>query len=190
MAAIAEKLSLFKRKILTKMRRLTCFCTKRFYLPLILLTAITLGPGCHKSKQANPCDGVVSEGTPTQVALILKDGQTGDNILLAKNIDATTITITTEPADLPLEKGMIVKEAASPLNGALIFHIADTKKGAFKYKVTIPNVGNTTLSYTNKEQKTDNPCNPFYINVADPVIEDHQFSLTRTDSRLVFKVTM
>ncbi|MBC9934136.1 hypothetical protein [Chitinophaga qingshengii] len=159
-------------------------------MSLILLAAISLGPGCHKSKQSDPCDGVVSEGMPTQAALILMDGQTGENILSAKNIDATTISITTEPADLPLEKGMIVKEAASPLNGALMFHIADTKKGAFKYKVTIPNVGSTTLSYINKEEKTNNPCNPLYINVADPVIEDHQFTLTRTVSRLVFKVTM
>ncbi|MGN7824845.1 hypothetical protein ACTJJB_32275 [Chitinophaga sp. 22536] len=172
------------------MRRLTCFCTTGFYLPLILLTAIGLGPGCHKSKKDAPCDGVLSEGTPTQVGLTLMDGQTGENILLAKNIDVTTIKITTEPADLPSEKGMIVKDAASPLNGALMFHIADTKKGAFKYKVNVPNVGTATLSYTNKEEKTGNPCNPFYINVADPVIEDHQFTLSRTGYRLVFKVTM
>lgn len=173
-----------------KMKRLTCCCTTRFYLPLILLAAITLGPGCHKSKKDTPCDGVVSEGTPTQVGLLLVDGQTGENILLAKNIDPATITITTDPADIPQEKGMIVKDAASPLNGALMFHIADTKKGVFKYKISIPNVGNTTLSYTNKEEKSDNPCRPFYINVADPVIEDHPFTLTRTGYRLVFKVTM
>lgn len=121
---------------------------------------------------------------------MLMDGQSGENILLAKNIDVTTIKITTEPADLPLEKGMIVKEAGSPLYGALMFHIADTKKGAFKYKISVPNIGSTTLSYTNSEVKTDNPCKPFYINVAEPAIEDHQFTLTRTGSRFIFKVTM
>lgn len=173
-----------------KMRRLTCFSTKRFYLLLTLLASLSLGTGCHKSKQAAPCDSVISEGMPTQVGLMLIDGQTGENILLTKNIDVTTIAITTEPADLPLEKGMIVKEVGSPLYGALMFHVTDTKKGAFKYRISIPNVGSTTLSYTNNEVKTDNPCKPFYISVTDPAIENHQFTLTRTGSRFIFKVMM
>jgi len=174
-----------------KMRRLTYFFAKKFfYLPLILLGVASFGWGCHKSKQSNPCEGVLNEGTPTQVGLIFLDKQTGENILLAKNIDTATITITSEPADLPPVKGAIAKQAGSPMYGSLVFHIADTKKGAFKYKINIPTVGSTTVSYTNKEVKSDNACKPYYIVVTDPVIEDHPFTLSQTSYRLVFKVTL
>lgn len=174
-----------------KNSRLAYSLTKKFYyLPLILLGAISFGPGCQKSKQSNPCEGVVSEGMPTQVGLIFLDGQTGENILLSKNIDTATITITPEPADLPSERGVIVKESGSPLYGSLVFHIADTKKGAFKYKINVPTVGSATLSYINKEEKSDNACNPYYISVTDPVIEEHPFTVSRINSRLVFRVTL
>lgn len=171
--------------------QLTYFLPKKFYyLPLVLLGAVSVGPGCQKSKQANPCEGVVSEGTPTQVGLILLDGQTGENILLSKNIDTSTITIIPEATDVPSERGEIIKQSGAPMYGALVFHIADTKKGAFKYKINIPDVDTATLSYTNKEEKTNNECNPYYINVSDPVIEGHQFTVTRTGHRLLFKVTL
>lgn len=172
------------------MRQLTYFLTKKFYLPLIFLGAVSFGPGCQKVKHADPCEGVLSEGMPTQVGLIFIDGQTGENILLSKNIDTATITITPEPADLTAEQGVIVKQSGSPMYGSLMFHIADIKKGAFKYKINIPTVGSATLSYTNKEVKSDNKCNPYYISVTDPVIENHQFTVSRTNSRLIFKITL
>lgn len=172
------------------MRQLTYFCTRKlYYLPLILLVAVSLGTGCRKSK-SNPCEGLVSEGTPTQVGLVFVDGQTGENILLSKNIDAAAITITPEVTGVSSEQGMIVKTAGAPMYGALVFHIADTKKGAFRYKINIPGIGNTTLSYINKEEKSNNECNPFYISVTEPVIEDHPFTVTRTGYRLLFKVTL
>jgi len=162
---------------------------KFYYLTLILLGALSIGPGCHKSKQANPCEDVLNEGTPTRVGLVFVDG-TGENILLSKNIDAAAITITPEPGDLPSEPGVIVKEPNSPWYGSLMLYISDTKKGTFKYKISIPNAGSTTLSYINKEEKSDNPCKPYYISVTDPVIEDHPFTVSRVNSRLVFRITM
>ncbi|WP_217604481.1 hypothetical protein [Chitinophaga sp. GbtcB8] len=174
-----------------KKRRLAYFLTKKFYyLPLILLGVVSFGSGCQKSKQSNPCEGVLSEGMPTQVGLVFVDGQTGENILLAKNIDTATITITPEPADLPSEQGVIIKQSGSPMHGSLMFHIADTKKGAFKYRINIPTVGSATLSYINEEVRSDNECNPYYIRVTDPVIEDHEFTVSRINSRLVFKITL
>jgi len=167
------------------------FLTKKFYyLPLILLGAVSFGTGCQKSKQSNPCEGVFSEGTPTQVGLIFLDGQTGENILLSKDIDTATITITPEQADIPSERGVIVKQSGSPMHGSLAFHIADTKKGAFKYKINIPTVGSATLSYINTEEKSGNECNPYYINVTEPVIEGHQFIVSRIGYRLIFKITL
>ncbi|HJT75111.1 MAG TPA: hypothetical protein VJ720_13850, partial [Chitinophaga sp.] len=125
-----------------------------------------------------------------QVGLILIDRQTGENILLSKNIDTATITIIPESTDVPSERGIIVKEPRAPMYGSLVFHIADTKKGAFKYKINIPNVGSATLSYTNIEKESGSKCNPYYITVSDPVIEDHQFTVSREGYRLLFEITL
>jgi hypothetical protein len=172
-----------------KKRQLTRFLTKKFYyLPLIFLFIANLGSGCQKSSQSDPCDGVLNEGTPTQVGLIFLDGQTGENILLSKSIDTSAITITPEPMDL--KRGVIVKQPGAPLDGALVFLISDTKEGTFKYKIDITNVGSATLSYTNKEEKTNDKCKSYYISTTDPKIEDHSFTVSRTSSRIIFKVTL
>jgi len=167
----------------------SAYFPKKFYY-LMLLGTLILGPGCQKLKQLNPCDGLLGERAPTLVGLVLIDGQTGDNILLAKNIDASNIIITPEATGVPSESGMIVKESGSPMYGSLVFHIADTQKGTFKYKINVPNVGTTTLSYTNKEEKSNNKCNPYYITVTDPVIEGHQFTVTGTSYKILLKVTL
>src|ERR1044072_7785632 len=99
-------------------KQLTHSLTRRFYyLPLIFLFIASLGSGCKKSSQPDPCDGVLNEGMPTQVGLIFLDGQTGENILLTKSIDTAAITITPEPIDL--KRGVIVKQPGAPMYGAL-----------------------------------------------------------------------
>ena len=169
--------------------RLTDFLPGKFYyLPLVFLSAACIVPGCQKSD--SPCKDVVSEGQPTQVGLIFVDGQTGENILLSKNIDSATIKIIPESTELPPETGTIVKNSASAFYGSLVFHIADTKKGSFKYKISIPDVGTTTLSYINKEEKSNNKCKPYYISVTAPVIEDHPFTVSQINSRFVFRITL
>ncbi|GAA0562094.1 hypothetical protein [Chitinophaga japonensis] len=174
-----------------KTRQLADSLTRKFYyLPLILLGAVSFGTGCQKSKPSNPCEGIVSEGTPTLVGLVLVDGQTGENILLSRNIDTSTITIIPEATDIPAERGAIVKEPGAPMYGSLVFRVADTKEGAFKYTINIPDVASATLSYTNKKEKSGNECNPYYIVVTDPVIEDHEFTVSRTGHRLLFNVTL
>ncbi|MCF6407206.1 hypothetical protein L3C95_30195 [Chitinophaga filiformis] len=174
-----------------KERRLTHFCTKQFYyLALISLTTLSLGPGCRKSTQPDPCEDILSERPPTMVGLLFIDGQTGENILLSKNIDASAIAITVEGTDLPAQQGMIRKDSAAPAYGALVFHIADTKQGAFRYKINIPDVGSATLSYTNMKVKSDNKCNPYYMAVTDLAIEDHPFKPAGIVNRMLFEVTL
>lgn len=169
--------------------RLFRFLTKRiYYLPLILLLAVSLGAGCNKSSQKNPCEGVLSEGMPTQAALIFLDKQTGENILLSKGIDTSAITIT--PAPLGLKGGVIVKQTGSPLYGALVMPVADTKEGVYKYQVDITNVGSITLSHINKKEKSDNICNPYYISITEPAIENHPFTVSRSGSRLIFEIKL
>lgn len=160
-----------------KKKQLAYSCTNKFlYLPLILLSALSLATGCRKTD--NHCEGILSERPPTMIGVVFVDGQTGENILLSKNIDTSNITITSEGTGFPAENGVIVKRTGTPTYGALVFHIADTQKGVFKYKIDISDVGSISLSYTNTEEKTDNECKPYYIKVADPVIEDRQFTIT------------
>ena len=168
---------------------LTHSLTRRFYyLPLIFLFIASLGAGCKKSSEPDPCDGVLNEGMPTQVVLTFLDAQTGENILLSKSIDTAAITITPEPIDL--KRGVIVKQPGAPLYGALVFAVADTKEGMFKYKIDIANAGSATLSYTAREEKTTDKCKAYYISITDPKIEDHPFTVSRTGSRIIFKITL
>lgn len=157
---------------------------------LSLTFLFALAAGCKKSSAPNPCDDIRSEGMPTQVGFIFIDKQTNENILLSKNIDTSVITITPLPLDINLSRGVIVKQPGSPMNGALMFTIVDQKEGTFKYKIDIAGVGSTTLSYTNKKVQTDNKCKAYDINIADPKIDDHPFIVTKTGSRLIFKVTL
>ncbi|RAJ76610.1 hypothetical protein CLV59_108129 [Chitinophaga dinghuensis] len=174
-----------ERKPLTHPRR-----KKYSFLSVILLAAVMLGMSCHKSKNADPCEGVLSEGTPLMAGLIFIDKQTNELLLLSRNIDPATITITPVQSDIPAEKGAIVNQVGSPVHGALLFHVNDTKKGTFSYKITIPGVGSTMLSYTNQELKQDNPCHPYYIATVDTKIEDHPYTVTFSNAKLVFKITI
>lgn len=171
-----------------KVQLLRCFTKKIYHLPLIFLLAIGLGSGCKKSSEKNPCDDVLSEGMPTLAVLTLLDKQTGANILLSKNIDTSAITIT--PAPLDLKRGMIVKESGAPMYGALVIPVSDMKEGTFKYKIDIADVGTVTLSHTNRKEKSNSICNPYYISVTDPEIEDHPFTISRTAFRLTFEIKL
>ncbi|PWV55596.1 hypothetical protein [Chitinophaga sp. S165] len=174
-----------------KNRRSAYFPAMKFYyLPLILLCALSLVTGCRKSKDDNHCDDILSERPPTMAALIIVDRQTGDTILLSKDIEASSITITQEGTDLPSQQGIIGKQRGAPTYGAFVFHITDVKKGTFKYTIDIPGVGIIALSYINKEIKTDNECNPYYIDVTDPVIEGHEFTAKEVGSGVLINLTL
>lgn len=156
----------------------------------LLLVLASIGAACKKSKQSDPCDGLLNEGTPAAAGLVFLDGQSGENVLLVKNIDTATINITQEGTSSPRIGGVIVTTAGHPMYGALLFHIADLEKGAFKYKISIPGVDTVTLAYANTEEATGNACRPYRINVNDGVIEDHSFTLSRVDgNRLIYKIT-
>lgn len=74
--------------------------------------------------------------------------------------------------------------------GALVIPVTDTKEGVFKYRIDIANVGSITLSHTNRKEKSDNICNPYYISITEPAIEDHPFTVSRTGSRLMFEIKL
>lgn len=174
-----------------KKTRLTYSLTKRFYyLPLILLAIVSISGGCKKTQQHDPCKDLISEKAPTQVNLVLIDGQTGENVLLSGDINESAITVTQEGENNEAVQFGIIKDAGSPRYGSLVFLVTETKKGVFRYKITIPTVGTITMAHTNKEVKADNPCKSYYIVVTDPVIEDRQYNLTQTSGRLLFQVTL
>lgn len=162
---------------------------KFIYLPLIFVALAYVAPGCQKSKE-NPCKDILSETPPTQVGLIFLDGQTGENILLSKNIESGAIKITPDSPDLSETTGTIVKNTNNAFYGSFKFHIEDLKKGDFKYSISVPDIATTTLSYANTEEKSDNACRPYIINVHDPVIAEHQYTVTRSGTNIIIKITL
>ncbi|SDE64195.1 hypothetical protein SAMN05216464_10869 [Mucilaginibacter pineti] len=156
---------------------------------LFLVVAVGLGFGCRKTSKGDACDGMLSESTPVQMAVIFLDGKTGENVLLSKNINPATVMITQSPDNANAIHGMMINQPGSPFHGALLFNVADTEMGDFSYKIDI-GFDRAILSYTNQKLKSDNPCKPYYINLSNPVITGHPFTILRLGSRLLFKIML
>jgi hypothetical protein len=151
-------------------------------LLVLLLAVVSLCPACKKNKQTDPCKDLIGELPPTQVGFILLDKETGENILLSKNIDPTKITVT------PDERVYLVTNNNPQLNGAMLFHIADYEKGAFKYTVNIPDVSSFSLTYTNDEKETGNVCHPTAIVVNDLAVAEYPFTTTTNGNRFIITI--
>lgn len=149
---------------------------------VLFLAVISLCPACKKNKQTDPCKDLYTELAPTQIGLILLDKATGENITLSKNIDPAKVTVT------PDESVYLVTTANSDLYGALVFHIVDLAKGAFKYTVNIPEVGTVTLTYTNSEKETGNVCHPTAIVVNDPAIGEYPYTSKKNGNRYIITI--
>lgn len=153
-------------------------------LLLFLLAVISISPACKKNKQtdADPCKDLYAALEPAHVALIFIDKETGENILLSKNIDPAKVTVT------PETNVRIIKDTSSNLNGALRFYIADTKKGDYKYVVNIPDVGTATLTYTNEEVETGNVCHPVAIVVNSPSIGEYSYTTVKSGTGFIITI--
>ncbi|WP_343690402.1 hypothetical protein [Chitinophaga sp.] len=151
-------------------------------LLLSLLAVMSLCAACKKHKQTDPCIGLYARIAPAQVGIVVLDKETGENILLAKNIDPAKVTVA------PTERVYFVTTATSNLYGSLVFHIADTSKGAFSYNVNIPEVATFTLKYTNDEKETGNVCNPTAIVVNNPTVGEYPYTTTKEGT--VFIITI
>ncbi|SFW61324.1 hypothetical protein [Chitinophaga sancti] len=149
---------------------------------LFFLAITSFCPGCKKDEAKDPCAGFAWLTAPTVVKLTFIDKTTGENILLAKNIDASKITITPQTDISGISTGKGYKD------GVLAFHIEDYLKGEFKYSIKIDGVGTSTLAYTNEEKLLDNPCHPSTIIVHEPAITEYAYTTTRDGTWFIITV--
>ncbi|UYQ95710.1 hypothetical protein MKQ68_11415 [Chitinophaga horti] len=162
---------------------------KLMQLPMLLLLAISLATGCDKEDK-DPCRDLLNEGMPTQVAFKFLDKQTGENLLLTRNIDTAGVTISPLPIDAGAKRGVIVKQANHPMEGCLVFTVSEAVEGPVNYKIDIEGIGATNVSYNNKREAGDSPCRPFVIRIKDMQVTDHEFTLDRTTFRYVFTIRL
>lgn len=180
---LAQTLLMHKR--LPASRRIVQFC----YLSLLFLGMLTFAPSCKKSK-TDPCKDLLNETAPLQVAVILIDRQTGDSILLSKQIDVSTVSIKPVQTDLSSEQCYFVSQTNSPLYGAILFHIEDQKAGSFTYDIKVPNVAAFTLSYTNTVVNTDSQCHPYSIKTDTLSIRDYDFTVSNATGRPLVTISL
>lgn len=158
-------------------------------LCIILLFVATIA--CKKAHKSDMCEDVIGGLPPTEIGLVFIDSNTGENILLAKNIDPATIIVTQESTKLT-ESSRFAKDTASPFYGILLIHLADSPKGVFRYNVRVPDVTTTTVSYTNveKENGVPNACHSTYLQATDPTIVGQSYTVTKINSRTVITISL
>jgi hypothetical protein len=156
----------------------------------MLLLVATIA--CKNTKRSEMCEDLLTGLPPTEIGLVLIDSNTGENLLLSKKIDPATVSIIQESTNLA-ETGYLATDTAAPFYGILRFHLAENKKGEYRYNVKIPDVTNVTVSYTVEEKRSDNPnaCHPvIYIHAKNPVIVGHSYTASWVNSRQVLTIDL
>lgn len=162
---------------------------KRYIFCMLLLVAAI---ACKNTKKSDMCEDLLTGLPPTEIGLKILDSNTGENLLLSKKIDPATISIIQETTNLA-ETALLATDTAAPFYGILRFHLAENKKGEYRYNVKIPDVTNVTVSYTVEERKSTNPnaCQPYlYVRAIDPVIVGHAFTTSMINSRAVLTINL
>lgn len=136
---------------------------------LCLLAVVSLCPACKKDK-AKPCEVLYGLPEPPRVGLLFVDKETGENIILSKNIDSSKITVT------PYAKVFIGRDDKAADYGAVEFYIAAAAVGPVKYTIDIPGVGMATFAYANVEKESGSPCIPARIVPTEPFILEYSFT--------------
>lgn len=161
---------------------------KRIICCMLLLATIA----CKNDKQSKMCEDLLTGLPPAEVGLKIIDSNTGENILLSKKVDPATISIIQESTNLT-ETALLPTDTAAPFYGILRFHLAENKKGAYRYTVNIPDVDTLTVSYTVEERYSDvpGPCQPIlFTRAIDPVIVGHTYTSSWLNSRPLLIVNL
>lgn len=151
-----------------------------FRFPAMVLLMAGLLFSCQKTS-TNPCDGLLNESPPENIFVKFIDKQTGDNLIIANNLDTDDIKVTIGQTG-DLYKGWRINNnlsSSSPLYGVVRFTIFHQTAGDYPYKIQVGNLGTVTLSYTVKEVETDNPCKRYTYPLKDIKITDHPFELLK-----------
>ena len=148
---------------------------------LIILTVFMLGviTSCKKT-ETNPCEGLLSEGPPSEIIVKIIDKQTKETLV----IDAATIKITEKQSGKLYTNWNVHNRTNLPqLTGAISLAVFNETPGEYQFTMQIGNAGMATLSYKISREETDNPCRPFSYPMRDIKIIDQPFEVFRHDGK-------
>lgn len=140
----------------------------------LLLALLMVFLGCKKQVH-NPCDGLLNQGPPLQVGMMLYHKAKGENLALTKPIEAADINVTDLQTGKPTPNWRLNKAVNSPLNGMIEIAAFHEKAGQYLYKVDIKEIGTVTIGYTISQEKTDNPCRTYSYPMTGLKSTDHNF---------------
>ena len=161
----------------------------RFAALIVLMAGLFFS--CQKTT-TNSCEGVLNESPPKYVFVKFIDKHTGDNLIIANNLDADDVKVTIG------ETGELYKNweisnnypSTSPLYGLVGFTVFHEKAGDYPYKIQVGDLGTVTLSYTVNQVESDSPCKRYAYPLKDIEIVDHPFELLKYGDKNILVVAL
>ena len=133
-----------------------------------------LGVSCQKDA-TDPCEGVLSEGSPKIVGILFVDKETGENIVTVNDLDTTDVKVVFERDGTPFKDYLIASAApANPVAGAVVFYPRE-KEDIYLFNIRVADFGAVKFSYTVTQKETGNRCRPHSYPVSEVKIVDYQF---------------
>ena len=140
---------------------------------------------CKKQPTSDPCSGMLSEGPPLRIGMLLYDKAKSENLVLSKAISESDIKVTAQPSGNTIDNWRLVKSQGSPMDGMLELSVFHETAGQRYYKVEVKGLGNVSIGYTITQQKSDNPCRTFSYPMSGLLSTDHDFEqLVYQDKKL------
>lgn len=139
-----------------------------------LIAFFCLFVGCKRSTN-NPCEGLMNESPPLRIGVMLIDRQTGNNLIQTNALKAEDIKVTIAQTGSTFNDWRIINTTNSPFNGMLEFTAFHEKAAEYAYKIELKNLGTVNLSYTIKQEKTNDPCKMYYYPMEGLKVSGHDF---------------
>lgn len=128
-----------------------------------------------KKQPIDPCSGMLSQGPPLRIGMLLYDKVKGENLVLSKTLAETDIKVTAQPSGKTVTNWRLFKAQNSPLNGMFELIVFHEKKGQYHYNVEIKGLGSVVIAYTITQEKSDNPCRSYNYPMSGLLATDHEF---------------
>lgn len=117
----------------------------------------------------------MNESPPLVIGVMLLDKQTGNNLIQTGALNAEDIKVSIVKTGAVFNNWRIINAANSPMNGMLEFAVFHEKADEYTYKIELKNLGTFNVSYTIKQEKTNNPCKVYYYPMDGLKVSDHEF---------------
>lgn len=149
---------------------------RSLFLSLVSAALFFTIAGC--GKDANLCEGMLSQTPPPTVGLVVLDQTDGKNFILKNALDADDIKVSDEKTGKTLQNWrIIVGPGDHPLYGALELPVFDRTEGDHTLNIQINGIGPILLSYSISKEKNNSTCQPYYYPVTALRVSNHAWEV-------------